>query len=80
MRPSERTIFLERQTYRRRRLIDAARLLPVFGMLIFAFPVLWARDSGTASGVLYLFGAWLVLIVFAFVLARRLRQSEGDDG
>jgi len=79
MRPTERTIFLERQTYRRRRLIDAARLLPIFGVLVFAFPVLWARN--TASGVAYLFGAWLVLIIFAFVIARRLRQSaEGDDG
>ncbi|MEM9343369.1 MAG: hypothetical protein AAGA87_10000 [Pseudomonadota bacterium] len=79
MRPPERTIFVERRTYRRRRLIDAARLLPVFGVSIFAFPVLWARESSTTSGVAYLFGAWLVLIVLAFVIARRLRQSEGDD-
>ena len=65
MRPTQRTIFLERRTYRRRRLIDAARLLPVFGMFIFAFPVLWAREIGTASGAVYLCGGWLLLIVIA---------------
>ena len=33
--------FLARSSYRRRRIIDAARILPVLGLFIFLIPVLW---------------------------------------
>lgn len=75
--------FLARQTYRRRRLTDAARILPVVGLFLFLIPILWqpaetpAHD--TASGGIYLFGAWFVLIVAAFLLSRALAPGEGDD-
>ena len=39
-------VFLERQSYRRRRLMDAARLLPLLGALLFAVPLLWPAPKG----------------------------------
>ena len=33
-RPRRPSLFLERRTYRRRRLMDAARLLPLLGLLL----------------------------------------------
>lgn len=41
-------VFLERQSYRRRRLMDAARLLPLLGALLFAVPLLWPTPDGAA--------------------------------
>jgi len=65
------SVFLERQTYRRRRLMDAARLLPVLGALMFAVPLLWpgADDPGgaapvpTSRAIRYIFGVWALLIL-----------------
>jgi len=64
-------VFLERQTYRRRRLMDAARLMPVLGALLFAVPLLWpaADDPGgaqpmpTSGAILYIFTVWAALIL-----------------
>lgn len=60
--------------------MDAARLLPVLGGGLFVLPVLWADGSGTAPGVLYLFGIWGLLIAGAAVLSRRLPQPLDTDG
>lgn len=72
--------FLARSSYRRRRIIDAARLLPVLGVFVFFLPVLWhpadTPEPDTARGGLYLFAGWLVLIVAAFLLARVLGRAE----
>ncbi len=76
-------IYLERQNYRRRRLIDAVRLVPFLGVILFFLPVLWAGQSQSSAGLLYLFGAWGVLIVIMAALARALVStigSEQDDG
>ena len=77
-------LFLERQTYRRRRLMDAARFLPFAGAFLFLAPILWAASARTATGTIYLFGIWLALIVVAALLARRLSTTapapgEGDE-
>jgi hypothetical protein len=77
----KRPVFLNPGTYRRRRLRDAARLLPVMGGFLFLLPILWApgltdrRD--TAPDGIYLFAIWGGLIVIAAILSRRL--SDGDD-
>jgi len=70
-------LFLERQGYRRRRLMDAARVLPVAGMVALLLPVLWTGDgqTSTASEALYMFGLWLALIVSALALSRPLRAA-----
>lgn len=72
--------FLARSTYRRRRLIDAARMVPVVGLLFFLLPILGAGSAtrATASGGIYLFAIWLGLIAITAVLTRLL--SRGDQG
>ncbi|MBM7068333.1 hypothetical protein IU397_12130 [Actibacterium sp. 188UL27-1] len=69
--------------YRRRRLMDAARLMPAFGTVLFLLPVLWMlgdKPISSARGMVYLFLAWLVLIVLAGILARRLSDPiRGRD-
>ncbi|MFN3824120.1 MAG: hypothetical protein ACK4RN_09095 [Pseudorhodobacter sp.] len=78
-------VFLARSSYRRRRLRDAARLLPVVGAFLVWLPMLW--DDGatgarnTATDVIYLFAVWSVLILAAVVLSARLGgDDEADRG
>ena len=71
-------IFLERQSYRRRRLGDAAKLIPILGILLFLLPILWAGDARTSGGLVYLFAIWGALIVAMAVISRRLMQAEPD--
>ncbi len=68
-------LFLARRGYRYRRLTDAARLLPVLGAFLFLLPLLWGGGM-TRSGVIYLFTAWIVLIILAAVLARLLAAHD----
>ncbi|WP_323036640.1 hypothetical protein [Pararhodobacter sp.] len=44
-------LYLERETYRRRRIMDAARVLPVLGFVLILLPVLWTQGGqmGTAA-------------------------------
>lgn len=76
-------VFLGREIYRRRRVMDAARLLPAFGAVLLMLPLLWARDHGTAAGMIYLFVVWFFLIGAAALIARRLseplRKSDADQ-
>ena len=72
-------LFLARETYRRRRFIDAMRLLPVLGVVLFVVPLLGAGGGrSTALGGLYVFAVWLGLIGGAALLTRRL--ARGPDG
>lgn len=76
-------IFLERQTYRLRRLRDAARLLPVLGALLLAIPLLWSGQSegdtvSTSSAITYVFGVWILLILGTVIVALGLRR-KGDE-
>lgn len=83
-------LFLARRSYRHRRLMDAARLLPLFGAVLVLLPALWrpaetiAPDTG--RGGLYLFAVWLCLVVAGAALARGLapaldaeEEAEGDE-
>ena len=74
-RPAD-PLFLERQSYRRRRLGDAARLLPILGAILFLLPVAWTEAAGTGSGLIYLFSVWAGLIAAIFLISRRLAESE----
>ena len=77
-------IFLQRQSYRRRRLMDAARFLPVLGLLLWAVPLLWhtsGPEGVRGSGALtYIFGVWGLLVLAAFVLSLRLKTGEDVPG
>ncbi|MGB5557463.1 MAG: hypothetical protein WBN04_05565 [Paracoccaceae bacterium] len=74
-----RPLFLARHGYRRRRIMDAARVLPVLGAFLFFVPLLWTGESGgeasTRVGVVYLFAIWLGLIVAALFLSLYLRHD-----
>jgi hypothetical protein len=69
--------------YRRRRLIDAIRLLPFVGLLLFFLPLLWAAGVGstalTSRGGIYIFLIWLVLIFAAAVSSRAVAREEARD-
>ncbi len=72
-------LFFRNAVYRRNRLIDAARLLPFLGTLLFLMPAFLAGDSAaTARQWLYLFGAWIVMIVVAGLMARALKRNAAD--
>lgn len=73
-------VFLARRAYRHRRLLDAARLLPFAGLVLFLIPILWqpaaTHEADTGRGALYLFGVWAVLILAALILSRQIVGNE----
>ena len=75
-------VFLERRGYRRRRLLDAARILPVLGVLLFLVPLLWggtgAGATRTSQAMIYVFVVWAGLVVLAYWLWRVLGPGEPD--
>lgn len=76
-------IFLERRGYRLRRAMDAARLLPIFGLFAWILPLLWGEGT-SRIGVIYVFGVWVALIVISAILSRFLSNAQAanpeDDG
>ena len=66
-------LFLERRSYRLRRLMDGARLMPFLGAALWAIPLLWTREGGapvsTSRAMLYIFSVWFVLACLAAVLS-----------
>lgn len=79
--PSRNIQFLARDGYRMRRLMDAARILPVIGLVLLLLPLM-RQDSGTdspptASEAVYLFVVWIGLVVTAFVMSLGLRRTLG---
>nr|WP_255596665.1 hypothetical protein [Cognatishimia sp. MH4019] len=61
---------------------DAARLLPLVGVILLTIPLLWGERDGqapsTATAGLYVFGVWVGLILSGYLLALRLNQTEPD--
>lgn len=89
MKAPRNQLFLERRSYRQRRLGDAARMLPVLGLLLWLLPLFWGPDTSgapreTAWDGIYLFVVWVGLIVLAAIMSRRLTPvattaAERDD-
>jgi hypothetical protein len=71
-------MFVGRDLYRRRRVMDTAKLLPAFGTVLVMMPILWASDRGTASGLVYMFVVWAVLVLMAALISRRLSEPLQD--
>lgn len=76
--------FLERQSYRRRRLIDTIRTLPVIGGVLWAVPLLWRQSESadvvmTSDAIIYIFSVWLLLVVGGGWLARSLKRSDAEE-
>ncbi len=88
--PPPSSVFLERRSYRRRRLMDAVRLLPIFGALMLMLPLFWptgqsAPDAAVSmsTAVIYVFVVWLLLICAAYGLwsviwASRPPRADSD--
>lgn len=82
MKRPKRPLFLARAPYRRRRLRDAARLLPVLGLFLLLLPLLWranARMSLSSGDVIYFFAVWLGLIALAAAFAPGLRGGDAGE-
>ena len=89
------SVFLERRSYRRRRMMDALRLLPIVGVMLWMLPLFWpsaprARADAIpmSTAIIYVFAVWLVLIAAAFALWRGIwpvrqadppRPGRGED-
>lgn len=72
-------LFLQRRPYRRRRLIDAVRVLPIFAAFLLLVPAVLippGTPGSTGAMLLYLFGIWAVVIVLAALATRFLARAE----
>lgn len=77
-----RPMFVGRRTYRRRRMADAAALLPVLGALLLLMPLLWTggpEGARTSTVMIYLFVVWGGLAVLSAVVSRHLRPDPFED-
>ena len=82
---AQQSLFPERQSYRRRRLVDVARLLPFLGAAMLALPLLWpdtsdgANAKSLSSVMFYIFACWGVLILISVIFGfatRRIAEKE----
>jgi|SaaInlStandDraft_1057018.scaffolds.fasta_scaffold59412_3 ACR3 family arsenite efflux pump ArsB len=82
--PSTPSKFLEQSRYRQRRMMDALRLLPVLGLLLWLFPIFWPTGLNvsnnndpvsTSSAVIYVFLVWGILILLSSILRWCLRHT-----
>ncbi len=74
---AQQPLFLERASFRRRRLGDAARVLPVAALLAVLLPVWWIpAEVSFAAGAAWFFGLWALLIVAIWALHRALLRAE----
>lgn len=87
-----RRLFLERRTYRQNRLQDAARLLPILGLILIFGPI-FIRDEGEgailassvagaptlAGQLVYYFAIWLGLIALTALVSRALIGASAPE-
>lgn len=89
-------VFLERRSYRQRRMMDAVRLLPLIGFILWMLPTLWlvpdeavVEPVKMSRAIIYVFGVWVSLILSGGVIWRFLvsgadktdaTATDPDDG
>ena len=72
-------VFVEKTSYRRRRLIDAIRFLPIFGAFLFLLPLFWG--GGVTSRVsIYVFAAWAILVAISAILSMAVGDTDAKPG
>lgn len=79
MRQPRAPLFLARAVYRRRRMRDAARLLPLVGLFLMLLPALWSPGRGGGGAAVYVFSVWALLILGAVALAPGLARPDPDS-
>lgn len=79
----ETPLFLERRSYRRRRIMDAVRMLPLLCTLLWVVvPTMWPNtpaqgtQTSLSAAIWYLFVVWLLAITASFALWRRVRRED----
>lgn len=80
-------LFLERRSYRFRRMMDAVRLLPLLVLAFWMVPLMWPTPETTVGQTVpmshalrYIFGVWAAAIILSFLLWRRTApQVEQED-
>ncbi len=76
-------VFLQRASYRQRRVRDGAKLLPFVGVVLLAIPLAWSSDGPDekigSSGLIYIFGVWVLLIVLTAILSSFIRPDVSAD-
>ncbi|MFX0542618.1 hypothetical protein ACEWPM_012905 [Roseovarius sp. S4756] len=77
--PAGYAVFVAHDTYRQRRMVDAAGLLPTLGAVLFALPLLWLGQAGDAARtsyvMIYVFAVWAGLVILSALITRSLRAS-----
>lgn len=77
-------LFLARKSYHRRRMMDAARLLPLAGIFFILMPILWqpreTLEPDTVFGLVYLFVVWTLLIIIARIVSQMLSSPPEETG
>ena len=80
-------IFLERKSYRQRRLMDAVRLLPLLGLALWMVPLMWTGPQETGeptpigAALRYIFGVWIVMVLAGWALwwRTKARAPSGES-
>ena len=80
-------VFLEKRSYRQRRMVDAIRLLPFLGLLLWMIPLGWPVPSDPTGqegipmslALKYIFGVWVLLVVLGALLWRRTAGRMGAE-
>ncbi|PWL34215.1 MAG: hypothetical protein DCO97_15640 [Marivita sp. XM-24bin2] len=76
------TVFHERRTYRRRRIMDAACVSPLLTLILWMIPMIWPQTGdgtvSSATALIYIFLVWAGIIVLTWGLSRLL-ADEVDD-
>ncbi|MEP5758871.1 MAG: hypothetical protein ABJ327_06080 [Litoreibacter sp.] len=74
------SLFFESAIYRRNRLIDAARMMPLLAVVLFVFPALLAFDGVTTSSRwIFFFVVWTLLIAATAVLSHAIKRRTIDN-
>lgn len=64
--------------YRRLRLVDAARALPLLGLFLWAVPLLWGPMTASLA-LIYIFAVWAGLALMAALIVAALERNPGSE-
>ncbi|MCX7560105.1 hypothetical protein OS190_11045 [Sulfitobacter sp. F26204] len=84
---ADRPVFLERRSYRLRRMMDAVRFLPFLGLALWMVPLLWPLPAAEvakngipmSTALRYLFCVWLMLVISGWLLWRKTRVQHPSE-
>jgi hypothetical protein len=77
MPATRQPLFLARTSYRKRRLRDGARVLPIFGLLLLLLPLLWPQTArAIVAHWALVFAVWAGLIALSAAISRGLVDAD----